>query len=141
MCVTSVTLLLCLTVPLLSLFYELLCEDCTSLVANVSPDTVCSRRVCAVRVITNAWKLLLVNCYMPYEDDDAKFDDFVSELSVIEDLVNAHNDCRVMTCGYFNVDFSRTGLHTVLLKSFCETLNVASLPHKCQPPSPPLDNI
>ena len=93
------------------------------------------------RVITNAWKLLLVNCYMPYEDDDAKFDDFVSELSVIEDLVNAHNDCRVMTCGYFNVDFSRTGLHTVLLKSFCETLNVASLSHKCQPASPLLDNI
>ena len=28
-CVTNVTSLLCLTVPLLSLFYELLCGDCT----------------------------------------------------------------------------------------------------------------
>jgi len=63
----------------------------SSLVANVSPVTECSRRVCAVRITTNDWKLLLVNCYMPYEDD-AKFDDFVSELSVIEDLVNAHID-------------------------------------------------
>jgi len=32
-----------------------------------------------------------------------------------------------MIGGDFNVDFSRTKLHTVLLKSFCETLNVSSL--------------
>jgi len=61
MCVTSVTLLLCLTVPLLSLFYELLCEDCTSLVANVSPDTVCSRRICAVRVIIYEFFKVVIN--------------------------------------------------------------------------------
>ena len=90
--------------------------------ANVSPVTLCSRRVCAVRITTNDWKLLLVNCYMPYEDDDAKFDDFVSELPVIEDLVNAHIDCHVVIGGDFNVDFNRTKQHTVLLKSFCENL-------------------
>ena len=55
-----------------------------------------------------------------------KFDDFVSELSVIEDLVNAHTDCHVVIGGDFNVDFSRTKQHTVLLKSFCENLNVSS---------------
>ena len=54
----------------------------------------------------------MINCYTPYEDDDAKLDDFVSELSVIEDLVNAHTDCHVLIGGDFNVDFSRTRLYT-----------------------------
>jgi len=66
---------------------------------------------------------------MPYEDDDAKLDDFVSELSVIEDLVNVHTDCHVMIGGDFSVDFSRTRLHTALFKSFCENLNISSFVH------------
>ena len=101
----------------------------SSLVVNVSSVTVYSRRVCAVCVVTNDWKLLLINCYMPYEDDDAKLDDVVSELSVIEDLVNVHTDCHVMIGGDFSVDFSRTRLHTALLKSFCENLNISSFVH------------
>jgi hypothetical protein len=31
-----------------------------------------SRRLCAVLVTTKEWNLVLINAYMPYEDDDIK---------------------------------------------------------------------
>jgi len=41
----------------------------STILANVVPLSVNSRRICAVRVCSSHWKLLLVNVYMPYEND------------------------------------------------------------------------
>jgi len=40
--------------------------------------------------------LLIINVYMPYEDGDNHIDEFVSELTIIEELFCAHSDCHVV---------------------------------------------
>ena len=42
-----------------------------------------SRRMCVVRLCTNNWKVLLINVYMPYEDNDERTDEFCELLSKI----------------------------------------------------------
>ena len=91
---------------------------------RVEVITVDSKRVCAVRFITSQWKLMVVCAYMPYEDGEARTDDFVDQLRCIECLVNDNSDCHIVVCGDFNVDFARNWLHTVLLSSFCENLDI-----------------
>jgi len=92
--------------------------------ARIEVITVDSRRICAVRFITSQWKLMVVCAYMPYEDGEARTDDFVDQLRCIECLVNDNSDCHIVVCGDFNVDFARNWLHTVLLSSFCENLHI-----------------
>ena len=41
----------------------------STMLANVVTISVNSRRICAVRVCSSNWKLLLVNVYMPYKND------------------------------------------------------------------------
>jgi hypothetical protein len=61
----------------------------------------------------------LINVYMPHEDNDVKSEEFNNELVVIADLLGQHSDCHVIIGGDFNVDFSRSWLHTSLLEQFC----------------------
>jgi hypothetical protein len=91
-----------------------------NLLASVCPITIDSRRVCAVRVCFDAWNLLLINVYMPYEDGTENLDEFVNTLSLIETIVDNNRDCHVMLGGDFNVDFCRDWTHTALLSSFCD---------------------
>ena len=92
----------------------------SSLFVNICPVSVDSKRVCAVHVSNDSWKLLLVNVYMPYEGDESKTDEFVHTLSLIEELVDHHPDSHVIIGGDFNVDFNRDWMHTALVNSFCD---------------------
>ena len=58
--------------------------------ARVSPLIVDSRRVCAVPVSFDSVNLLIVNVYMPHEDGDNHIDEFVSVLTIIEEVISSH---------------------------------------------------
>ena len=51
--------------------------------------------------------LLTAYVYMRYEDSDNHNDEFVSVLTIIEEVIISHSDCRVVLAGDFNVDFCR----------------------------------
>jgi len=56
-----------------------------------------SRRICSVLFTSTAGlKLLCMSVYMPYENDFASFDDFQSQLSVIDNLISQYADCQVI---------------------------------------------
>jgi hypothetical protein len=78
-----------------------------------------SRRVCAIRMLRDRIKLLLVNVYMAYENSDLHIDEFSDQLFNIERLIANNLDCHIVIGGDFNVEFSRTSVHTALLRSFC----------------------
>jgi len=81
-----------------------------------------SRRISCARMRSDTWCLLIVNVYMPYEDEAASSDEFMAQLSNIEYLINKHINCDVITGGDLNVDISRRCLYTYLLTNFCERL-------------------
>jgi len=62
--------------------------------------------------------LLIINLYMPYEDGNNHIDKFVSGLTIVEEVISGHSDCRVVLAGDFNVDFCRDWSHTAILNSF-----------------------
>jgi exonuclease III len=93
----------------------------SNLLADVSVVQTNCKRICAVRVISSSWKLLLINVYMPYEDDEINSDEFVYVLSVVEEIIGNNSDCHVVVGGDFNVDFNRNWSHTELLSSFCDS--------------------
>ena len=69
-------------------------------------------------------KLFFINVHMPYEGDDEMSAEFADQLSVVENLIYDNPDCHVIVGGDFNVDFSRDRLHTALLSSFCENVDL-----------------
>ena len=79
-----------------------------------------SRRVCCLRLDAEKIKLLLVCIYMPHESDDASTELFVSQLSVVNNLIAANRDCSVIVGGDMNADLSREWQHTMLLRDFCD---------------------
>jgi len=64
----------------------------STILANVVPLYVNSRRICAVRVYSSNWKLLLVNVYMPYENDSVSTEEFAQLLSVFDDIIITYSD-------------------------------------------------
>jgi exonuclease III len=84
-----------------------------------------SNRICAMRIVCNAFKLLIIAVYMPYEGGPGSTADYTEELSVIESLINLYDDCHVIVGGDFNVDFSRdASLHTAMLHDFCANIDL-----------------
>lgn len=79
-----------------------------------------SRRLCAIRMSSNSVNLLLINAYLPFENNDCNTEEFTDQLFAIEQLIADNMDCFVVTGGDFNVDFSRNRVHSALLRSFCE---------------------
>jgi hypothetical protein len=72
-----------------------------------------SKRISAIRIGTNTWKISLINVYMLYEDKtEPNNEDYVGLLSLLEELVDNNSDCHVALGGDFKVDFSRNWLHT-----------------------------
>ena len=94
------------------------------LCAQVEVIAADSKRVCAVRIVSSHWRLVIICAYMPYEDGELSTDIYVDQLACIEHLVHSNADCQVVICGDFNVDFTRQRLHTILLSSFCENLDM-----------------
>lgn len=87
-----------------------------------------SNRIVAITMSFNDTKLLFINIYMPYEcsNDDSILDEFVLQLSVIANIIDRHQDALVVIGGDFNVDFSRSTIHTRLLSEFLEVHGLVS---------------
>lgn len=83
-----------------------------------------SRRVCAVRCNFTFGCLILINVYMPYEDDEASSEEFRLQLSIIGNIIEQNVDCQVILGGDFNVDFDRDWSHTNLLLDFCNEFSL-----------------
>ncbi len=79
-----------------------------------------SKRVCAIRMVNEQVKLLLVSVYMPYESDLVSTEEYTDQLMFVENILFNNCDCHVIIAGDFNVDFSRSWPHTALLNSFCD---------------------
>ena len=108
----------------------------SDIVSRVTVLNTYSKRLCAIRMESNDWKMLVVCVYLPYEDGYDNIDAFSDEISRLENLINNNLDCHIITCGDFNVDFSRNWLHTEVLSSFCENMNVKSV---CGHPNSTID--
>lgn len=92
-----------------------------------------SKRVCAVRISADKFRLMLICVYMPHEGNSDMTDEFVEQLGVVDDIIAGNQDCHVVVGGDFNVDFGRDRLHTTLLNSFCDQsgLHPATLHSVC----------
>jgi len=104
----------------------------SNVLANVTPIAVDSKRICAVQISTDSWKIILINVYLPFEDSDVKSDEFVNLLALIEDFIAKYSDCHIVLAGDFNVDFSREWLHTAILNSFCDDLGLRPVDQHAQ---------
>ena len=86
--------------------------------------TIDSKRLRAVRIENTEWKILMVCVYLSYKDGYANINAFSEEVSHLESLIDNNPDCHVVICSDFNVDFSRNCLHTEILSSFCDGMNI-----------------
>jgi len=77
--------------------------------------------MCNIRLTSDAFRLLLICVYMPYEGGETMTDEFADQLSVVDSIIEANADCHVIIGGDFNVDLSRPRLHTAMLNSFCSS--------------------
>ena len=66
-----------------------------SLLANVTIVDTDSNCICAVRFCCDAWKIIAINVYMPYEDNnDVNSDEFIHLLALIESIIRNNPDCH-----------------------------------------------
>ena len=79
-----------------------------------------SRRVCAIRLTSDIYKLLLFSVYLPHEGGELLTDEFMFQLDVIDNVLSENSDCHVVVAGDFNVDFARGWVHTAILDGFCD---------------------
>jgi exonuclease III len=71
----------------------------SDLAANITVLYTNSKRVCAVRMESDDFKLIFINAYMPYKSDDCSTTEFADQLIVIEDICNTNSDCHVIVGG------------------------------------------
>ena len=77
-------------------------------------------------------KFLFINVYLPYEDNEANLDEFNFQLSVVNNVIEQHQDCEIILGGDFNVNFSRNWSLTDLLNDFGTRTNLyPSIKHVC----------
>ena len=57
--------------------------------------TIDSKRLCAIRIESSEWKILVVCVYLPYEDGYANINAFSDEVSHLENLIDNNLDCHV----------------------------------------------
>ena len=101
-----------------------------NLALTINPINTTSPRICAVEIISDQAKLMLITVYMPNDNDlnDSNdiYGDVLSEISSI--ICNYEHD--IIIGGDLNVDYSRTNSHNLnLLKQFLhvEELECATL--------------
>jgi exonuclease III len=78
-----------------------------------------SRRIVAIKCLVGGNKLVLINVYLPCDTDDT-LEEFSSELSICENLINDHDDHEVIIGGDFNIDLSRVSSNTMRLYNLCK---------------------
>jgi len=76
-----------------------------------------STRVCAVRLITDICRLLLICVYMPYV---SMSEDFADQLAMIDSVIQNNSDCHFVVAGDYDVNLSRNSVHTAMLCSYCD---------------------
>jgi len=70
--------------------------------AQAEELAVDSKHLCAVRIVSSQWRLVIICAYMPYEDDETSNDIYMDQLACIANLVYSNSDCHVVICGDFN---------------------------------------
>ena len=77
-------------------------------------------------------KLLFINVYLPHEDSEVTLDEFSFQLSIVNNVIEMHQECEIILGVDFNVDFSRNSSHTDLVNDFCNRTNLyPSIKHVC----------
>jgi len=74
-----------------------------------------SKRMCAIRLTNEAYRLLLICVYMPYEGGEYMTDEFADQLAIVDNIMEENTDCHVIIGGDFNVDLSRSRVQYILL--------------------------
>jgi len=89
----------------------------STILANVVPLSVNSRRICPVRVCSSNWKLLLVNVNMPYENDSSNTEEYAKLPFVFDDFMITYSNYNVVIGGILS--WWKSGLTSHLI-SFAE---------------------
>ena len=63
-------------------------------------------------------KLLFIYIYLSHENHDANVDEFIFQLTIVNNIIQLHQDCEIVLRGDFNVDFKRNWSHTNLSNVF-----------------------
>jgi len=71
----------------------------SNMLVSVDPVNDASRRICAVTISSNSWKVLLVNVYRPYESDALKTVEFIDLLTIIKEIVMSHSASHIIVGG------------------------------------------
>jgi exonuclease III len=82
--------------------------------AEFTPVESNSKRECALICALGKVKILLINVYLPYENDEDSHEEFSLQLAIIDDIIERNSDCQVVCGEDFNVDFSRDRNHNIL---------------------------
>ena len=53
-----------------------------------------------------------------------KTEEFADQRHIIENIISDYMDCHIIVGGDFNVDLSRTWVHTAMLDSFCSNIDL-----------------
>jgi len=64
--------------------------------SSVNVISLRSRRMCAIHISNNNFKLPLIKVHMPYESQDDTTDDFADQLFIIETLINDSSDFHII---------------------------------------------
>ena len=89
-----------------------------------------SRRICAVRCTLDSFQLLVINAYMPYEDGDHNTENFLSELTIVENIMEQNLDCLVVCVVILMWIFQEIG-STQKFTTFanvCHSIRLLSIP-------------
>ena len=90
------------------------------------PIVTNSKRLCALNVKSDSFNIMLINVYMPNDDDtDDSYFMYGDILSEISSLFNSYEDCKIIIGGDFNVDYMRFNSRN--LSIFKEFLELESL--------------
>jgi exonuclease III len=97
-----------------------------------TPITENSRRICALHCVCENVRIVLINVYLPFENDYVSEDEFCIQLSIIDDIIQRFPDCFVICGGDFNVDFQRDRTHNARLNEFCRNMPLQpAFTHSC----------
>ena len=89
------------------------------------------KRICAIRLTNEAYRLLLICVYMLYKGGEYMTDEFADQLAIVDSIREENTDCHVIIGGDFNVDLSRPRVHTAMLKSFCDNASLSPADLQC----------
>ena len=89
---------------------------------NILPIRTNNKRVACVTVTTDKIKLILINVYMPQNDNSQKsFDEFGDVLDEISSIIRTYDNYNCVIGGDLNIDFNKNNsLNSTLLKRFLE---------------------